>query len=361
MGYILAIDVGKGTEDILLWDGKSSFENAIQLVAPSRTQLIADKLQQLVHQKNTIYIAGELMAGEPWHKIVYEYLENPKNSVIMTETSAKSLRYNLDQVRARGVKIVADAEFENDRITPDISTADIAWDRIKSLLHNSIIDHLQISTVLLCCQDHGDPQSNTSTRDYRMRTVYKQLDIRGDLSDLLMNFEDLPQDMPRYQAICQSAWRAFPHLDKKNIWVMDSSPAVVLGAIENSEREIVVNVGNGHTIIVALAHGEVEFAYELHTGGVDAKRIERDLGAILDGSLTHEEVLENGGHGLYSRKTSKSKLADYLPYTLIGPNRKKLFSLKCKLVHPIGNMMMAGPYGLIRAWKKHSEFSENST
>ena len=104
MGLILAIDIGKGTEDAMLYDPKKPMENAIQLVLPSTAQILAKSISKA--KSDNICISGELMAGEPWHKEVYARCKRLPESVVMTKTAALSLRYNLDQVRNKGVKIV---------------------------------------------------------------------------------------------------------------------------------------------------------------------------------------------------------------------------------------------------------------
>jgi len=41
---ILAIDVGMGTQDILLYDGKKNMENCFKMVLPSQTQIFAGRI-----------------------------------------------------------------------------------------------------------------------------------------------------------------------------------------------------------------------------------------------------------------------------------------------------------------------------
>lgn len=354
MSLILAIDVGKGTEDTLLWEtDEQNFENAIQTVLPSRTNMLSKRIQKLIDRDQKIIIDGAIMAGEPWHKHLYEYASNHPHRVIMTETAAMSLRYNLDQVRSRGITTITETELVEKKLIPNVTTSDIEWDRIQHILTRSNYSISDIEAVLISCQDHGNPSDPAqSTRDYRMKEIYSNLDKTGQLEDLLVSLPKISNDMPRHKSIATSAFNTFDHLSKDQIFVMDSSPAVVLGTLNPElDKEIVINVGNGHTIIIGTNQQLVEFAYELHTGGVTPERIKSDIERIFQQDLTHQQSLDEGGHGLYIREQPLD-LEQFKPFSLIGPNRELLKTLEVEFIHPIGNMMMAGPYGLIRAYQK---------
>ena len=43
---ILAIDVGTGTQDVLVFEAGTLVENAVQLIMPSPTALIAERVKQ---------------------------------------------------------------------------------------------------------------------------------------------------------------------------------------------------------------------------------------------------------------------------------------------------------------------------
>jgi uncharacterized protein (DUF1786 family) len=346
---ILAIDVGKGTEDVLLYQHGESFENSIQMVAPSAAQILAMQIKN--DPSKRIVIDGELMAGEPWHKEIYQRCANAPNSVVMSETSARSLRYNLDQVRSRGVQVVPNNEIHDFKGSKYV-ISDIIWDRIIGLIEASGINHEMIQTVLLCCQDHGEPSDPAqSVRDFRMKSIYQPIQKTGKLEDLLINASDVPSILPRHQAICRSALKHIPHLTPRSVYIMDSSPAVALGVKSDESDQLIVNVGNGHTLAVIVENKLVQAIYEMHTGGITSEKVLGDLKLLLSNQLTHEDALKSGGHGIFSRKVFNSSIEDFLPITLIGPNRSKLTGLPVQLEHPGGNMMMAGPIGLIKAYE----------
>ncbi len=348
----MAIDVGKGTEDVLFYQEGIPVENSIQMIVPSTAQILAKQISNI--NERPVRIQGELMAGEPWHKAVYEISEADPDGVIMTETAARSLRYVLDQVRSKGVKIVKDQDI--DKYTgPLVSVADINWERIFQILQASEINVSDIKKVLLCCQDHGEPEDpKQSTRDFRMKTVYKNLEIRGRLEDLLLETDSIPNNLPRLKSIAFSALKAIPHLNDKDIFVMDSSPAVILGAVSYvNDFELIVNVGNGHTLAAILNDKLVEAIYEIHTGGINLDNFTENIRRLAKGDLSHEEALKSGGHGVFVRNKIKMKPADIdnlFPMSVIGPKRDIIQSLNMKYVNPGGSMMMAGPIGLLRAY-----------
>lgn len=352
---ILAVDVGKGTEDILLIN-EDRIENSIQAILPSTAQSLTKKLKN--DPNSTLVFSGDTIAGEPWHRVVYDRIEEKKHKVIMTHTAARSLRYNLDQVRARGISIVNDTEIDTS-VGSHYYLEDVNWMRIFSMIKESDYAPEDITKVLLCCQDHGEPKDpNQSTRDFRMKSIYEPLRKRGNLSDLLQNMKSVPDILPRHQSICQSALRHFSHLNENDIYVMDSSPAVVLGAQDTSKEEIVVNVGNGHTLAVFLDHGYVQAVYETHTGAIRSpEKFYQEIKQVGFGNLTHKQVLDRGGHGLFLNTKvdlSHEAFSEIEPIVVIGPNRDILSGLPVRFSHPIGSMMMAGPYGLYLAYKEHA-------
>ena len=350
---LLAIDVGKGTEDILLWDKKSKFENAIQLVLPSNTQLVYKKLEKFSQHPGKIFIIGELMGGEPWHKLVYTICQKTKQRVVMDTTSALSLRYNLEHVRLKGVKIISPLEMDKLRKpTQTIHLSDVNWQRLFGIMKQSKIPIESISKILLCCQEHGRPtRLEQNTRDFRMGKLYEKLLPSCKLESLLLRADSIPQYFPRFQSITQSALKHFLHLSSNDVFVLDSSAAVTLGAIEKLPYQLIVNAGNGHTIITFLKNSQIQLIYETHTGNFSLAKFKGDISRLLTGTLTHQLSLKEGGHGVFqiSKLDIKEK---YMPYTLIGPQRGKFFSPDAVYAHPGGNTMMAGPIGLIRAYKK---------
>lgn len=65
---ILAIDVGTGTQDILLFDSTTQIENCLQMVMPSPTVLVANQIKDATAKGDTILLTGAIMGGGPDRK-----------------------------------------------------------------------------------------------------------------------------------------------------------------------------------------------------------------------------------------------------------------------------------------------------
>ena len=57
---ILAIDVGTGTQDMMIYDTEKELENSIKLVLPSPHLYISQQIREI---ENDIYFKGEIMGG----------------------------------------------------------------------------------------------------------------------------------------------------------------------------------------------------------------------------------------------------------------------------------------------------------
>ena len=60
---ILAVDVGTGTQDILLFDSEGEIENSLKLVMPSPTVLAANKIRAATAKRASVVLSGVMMGG----------------------------------------------------------------------------------------------------------------------------------------------------------------------------------------------------------------------------------------------------------------------------------------------------------
>src|SRR5205814_1232235 len=104
---ILAVDVGAGTQDILLWESDRSYENCVQLVLPSQTQIVAGRIRRETAARRAIYLTGALMGGGASSEAVAEHLAAGL-AVYASPVAAKTLHDNPRRVEALGVRIVAE-------------------------------------------------------------------------------------------------------------------------------------------------------------------------------------------------------------------------------------------------------------
>ncbi len=139
--------------------------------------------------------------------------------------------------------------------------------------------------------------------------------------------------------------------------VMDTAPAAVLGAtldpnVAARERVMIANVGNFHTLAFRLGPGGIEGVFEHHTGLLDLPKLEGLLRSLADGSLKHEDVFGDHGHGaLIYEKEVLNLNGQGFGVAVTGPRRKMMVnsSLKPYFVAPFGDMMITGCFGLLSA------------
>ncbi|MCJ7647886.1 MAG: hypothetical protein MUP85_04680, partial [Candidatus Lokiarchaeota archaeon] len=72
---VLAIDVGMGTQDILLFDSSQSMENSIKMVLPSQTQIIAGRIKKATSSRRNIVLTGTTMGGGPSGSAVRKHIQ----------------------------------------------------------------------------------------------------------------------------------------------------------------------------------------------------------------------------------------------------------------------------------------------
>src|SRR5207244_12429251 len=72
---ILAIDIGAGTMDVLLYDPAQSWENAVQLVLPSATAIAGKRIAAAREAGRDVFLHGNLMGGSPTTNAVWRHLE----------------------------------------------------------------------------------------------------------------------------------------------------------------------------------------------------------------------------------------------------------------------------------------------
>ncbi len=62
---ILAVDIGTGTQDILLFDSERTPENCLKLVMPSPTLRLGEHIRQATAAGRPLLIQGVVMGGGP--------------------------------------------------------------------------------------------------------------------------------------------------------------------------------------------------------------------------------------------------------------------------------------------------------
>ena len=335
---ILAVDVGAGTQDIMLYDVDEPIENSPKLVMPSSTKIIADRISK---SEGDLFINGETMGGGPIGKAVKEQLSSG-NKVFMTEKAARTIRDNLDFVKSLGIEIILESEKETYKNLTQIKFEDVDLDAIKQALSKFDVDpHFDFLGIAV--QDHGFMEG-MGDRDFRFMKIREKLDIPKP-PEAFTYFGKAPDYFTRINAV----FRTFKNYKTT---VMDSKFASVCGAtcdryVRKLERSIVMDIGNGHTLAAAFDKGNIVGVFEHHTRNMTPDKIELFVKKLADGTITHEEVHEDHGHGAWSLKP----IGDFEAIVATGPRRKVLEETDFNVHYaaPAGDVMMTGPVGLIKA------------
>jgi uncharacterized protein (DUF1786 family) len=138
------------------------------------------------------------------------------------------------------------------------------------------------------------------------------------------------------------------------LMVMDTAPAAVLGAlldphVAKADHQVIANVGNFHTLAFRLGNNGVEGVFEHHTGHLDVAKLDDLLRGLADSTLQHEDVFGDHGHGalVYNPDPIRPEFI-----TVTGPRRAMMnkSAFPTYFAVPYGDMMIAGCFGLVRAW-----------
>src|SRR5438128_11225980 len=106
---ILTVDVGTGTQDVLLFDSERELENCFKLVLPSPTVMIADRVRRATAAGRRLVLQGVTMGGGPSHWATMDHV-HAGLPVFATPGPARTFDDDLDAVRAMGIQIVSDDE-----------------------------------------------------------------------------------------------------------------------------------------------------------------------------------------------------------------------------------------------------------
>ena len=349
---ILAVDIGTGTQDILLFDSEREVENCFKMVMPSPTVLLADAIRTATRRGDDLLLTGVTMGGGPCAWAVSDHLEAGLR-VYATPNAARTFNDDLDAVAEKGVTLVSDDEAAamGDRVTR-LRMADFDYQAIaRAFACFDVNLDRDLDGVAVAVFDHGHAPPGMSDRLFRFRYLEERLRADGRLSAFAFLAQDVPPAMTRMRAVAATMPR-----DDIPLLLMDTAPAAVLGALEDPavggrRPVIVVNLGNFHCLAFRLGQTGVEGLFEHHTGKVTVEQLENLLDRLAEGTITHAEIFESKGHGavLFSRRAIPPE-SRYVVVT--GPRRGLLRHSRHRphFAVPFGDMMLAGCYGLIRAY-----------
>lgn len=340
---ILAIDVGTGTQDILVLEAGGVIENAVQLIMPSPTALLAGRVMQATQDGVDLFLTGVTMGGGPDHWAVEAHLKAGLK-VYATPDAARTFDDDLERVAAMGIRVVDSPAVTNAARRLELRDFYLAelMEALRAFGVSTVFDAVAVAVF-----DHGAAPPGVSDRRFRFDYLREQVERGIGLEGFGFLAPEIPARMTRMQAVA-GGWTG-----EEPLFLMDTGPAAILGALDDgvvaaADPVIVLNVGNFHTIAALLDGRRIAGLFEHHTGQLTRSTLEEYLDALATGSLSNDQVFDDMGHGALELGMNAS-LPKRLAVT--GPRRGLLEGSRLgpHLAVPHGDMMLAGCFGLLRA------------
>ncbi len=335
---ILCLDIGSGTQDVLLHLPGEQPENNPKFVLPSPAKVISKRLAALTDARRAVWLYGDNMGGG-FYWAVKRHLEQGLPLAAHPE-AAFSLGDNPDRVQAMGV--------EPARVCPagytPLHLCDFDPGFWRTFLAAAGLDYPDL--ILAAAQDHGyHPDSSNRVGRFRLWRDFL-LQARGRPEALV--FADPPPELTRLRTLKERIGAGF---------VADTGAAAVLGALyepevrERNRREgiCVVNVGNSHILGFLLFQDQVLGVYEQHSNR-SREEVLADLDLFRQGQLSHEQVMDQYGHGCLTLDLPP-EAGGFTPTYVLGPRRSLLQDSGATFLAPGGDMMLAGCFGLLQGWE----------
>jgi uncharacterized protein (DUF1786 family) len=347
---ILTVDIGTGTQDIYLYDSHLDLENGFKLIVPSPTMMVRQRLKEATRRGDTVLLTGVIMGGGPSQWAAEDHIRAGL-PLYATPDAARSFNDDLEAVTEMGIQVLSEDEAAR---LPDsvqrIRLQDFDYSSIRQALENFGVSLKSLDALAVAVFDHGDAPPDESDRQFRFDYLDERIRKENRLSAFAFLSTDVPPIMTRLQAVVETA----KGLDAPLV-VMDTAPAAVLGAtfdpqVAARHQKIIANVGNFHTLAFRLGSVGIEGVFEHHTGLLDLSKLEDLLRALADGSLKHEDVFGDHGHGALIYDPEPFPLTDTdFGVAVTGPRRNLMrsSSLRPYFAVPFGDMMISGCFGLL--------------
>jgi len=362
---ILTVDIGTGTQDVFLYDSRLDIENGFKLVLPSPTMMVSQRIKAATAARSPVALLGSQMGGGPsaW---AAEAHARAGLAVYATPQAALTLDDDLDKVASLGVRLISEDEsrlLKSDVVRIELKDFDFA--ALSEVFGRFGVGVNGLDAVAVAVFDHGAAPRGISDRQFRFDYLDRRIGEKNALSAFGHLSTEVPAIMSRLLAVAHSG----TDLDSPMI-VMDTAPAAVLGAtfdpqVRRRRRQLIVNVGNFHTLAFRLTGTAIDGVFEHHTGEIDLPKLEALILALADGSLKHEDVFNDMGHGalVYSPEALEFGTDTY-DVVVTGPRRSmfrpravtegasaqaRQSRIRPYFAVPFGDMMLAGCFGLLAA------------
>ena len=357
---ILAIDIGTGTQDILLFDSSRNLENCVKMVMPSATAIVGQRIDAATKRGVAVLLTGATMGGGPSSWAVDRHIK-AGFKVYATPDAARTLNDDLEEVARYGVTVLSEDEAARlPESVERIQLRDLDLAAVRKALEAFEVDS-RFDGVAIATLDHGAAPPGVSDRTFRFDHMRRVVEGRNELEAFVYLPHELPNYLTRMKAVAQCMDIYAP------LVLLDTGPAAAMGALEDgqvAQREecLIANLGNMHTLAFHLKGRSIQGLFEHHTGHLSTESLDGMISRLAAGTLTNEEIFGDHGHGCYIINTNGVVPLPLLAVT--GPRRGLLASstLKPYFAAPHGDMMLSGCFGLVRGcaakmpeWKEEIE------
>jgi uncharacterized protein (DUF1786 family) len=346
MARWLMLDIGAGTLDLLVVDGGDGQSYKAVVKSPIRT--VAEAIEAT---PGPLAVTGGEMGGGRIAALLRERAAAEK--VVIGASAAATLHHDRDRVAGWGLEIVSDQDARlaaGERGMGHVHLADLQPRRIEALV-TALGLPFDFEAVAVCAQDHGKAPAGVSHLDFRHNLLAEALSRTPLPHTLLHRGDAVPASFNRLKTIAASA----AELPTVAVYVMDSGMAAITGAARDPSSEgseggfVVLDIATSHTVGAALNGEEVLGIFEYHTSDVTTAILDDLLAGLVAGTLSHEAILAQGGHGAFVRRA----LAPQRQCSIIatGPKRRLARGSRHDLIWgaPWGDNMMTGTVGLYTA------------
>ncbi len=301
---------------------------------PAPTQLYAAAVRKT---RKDIFCDGYTMGGGAISGALVGHAQ--KHRVVMTPEAARTVRDDLEQVKARGIEIGSEEDMKGRYLK--ITLRDIDMASFKDAFARMNYPLPEKLVVAVAVQDHGVAPKGVSDRQFRFEQFGKKIKKGATFKDFIFT-----KKTPRYSRV-SAVIRSLNDEGFGDVLVMDTKMAGIFGGLYGEPLPAVaVDVGNGHTTAVSVAEdGTMAGIFETHTADLTPKKLALYMKKLVGGTLTNEEIFEDGGHGAFVKDTIRPKAV-----IATGPRRDMALKSGAKPASPFDDVYMAGPVGMARAY-----------
>jgi uncharacterized protein (DUF1786 family) len=351
---ILAIDMGTGTQDILLFDSSSAIENSVKMVMPSATKIAEGRIRRATAHGRALLLTGVIQGGGPCHWALEDHLRAGR-AAYATPDAAQTFDDDLEQVARMGIRVVSDDEAAKLANVDRVELKDLDLPAIRAALAAFDVPP-EFDGLALGCLDHGAAPPGYSDRLFRFDHLKRVVGARNDLAAFAL----LPDELPEYLTRARTMLATARQQDGETPMVfLDTGPAAALGALQDprvrdADTQLVLNLGNMHALAFHLRGTKIISLYEHHTGEMTREQIEDFTERLIAGTLPHEDVFNSKGHGVfYASVHAVAASASPAPLVAVtGPQRGRIRGSRLDpyFATPRGDMMISGCFGLLVAF-----------